>query len=149
MPDTSGGGQRYTAAERRAQVVALRRRRLTFDQIGRAVGITRQNAWKIYQEALAAAPAPHVDEHRAEELMLIDDAIADLLKIARDHGKPRTAVEAWSSIRGWAERKARLLGLDAPARFEHLTLDAIDAELRTLKAEMGELPPEVPERHPG
>lgn len=136
----SRDGQRFTAAERRAQVVALRRRRLTFDQIGRALGVSKERAWKIYQEALAQVPAAHVDEHRAEELMLIDDAISDLLKIAKDHDKPRTAVEAWSAIRGWAERKAKLLGLDAPTRHEVLTIDAIDAEIRMLRAQMGELP---------
>ncbi len=149
MADTSRSDQRVTAAERRAQVVALRRRRATFDQIGRALGISKERAWKLYQEALAAIPAAQVEEHRAEELMLIDDAIADLLKIARDHGKPMTAVEAWNSIRGWADRKAKLLGLDAPTRHEYLTLDAIDAQIRMLKAEMGELPPGVPAGHPG
>jgi hypothetical protein len=149
VPDTSRSGLRVTAAERRAQVVALRRRRATFDQIGRALGITRQRAWQLYQQALADAPAPHVDEHRAEELVLIDDAIADLMKLARDHNAPRTAVEAWNGIRGWSERKAKLLGLDAPTRFEHLTIDAIDAEIRMLKAEMGELPPVATAGHPG
>ena len=149
MPDTSRDGQRVTARERRAQVVALRRRRATFEQIGRALGVTKERAWKLYQEALADVPVPHVDEHRAEELMLIDDAIADLMKLARNHDTPRTAVEAWNGIRGWAERKAKLLGLDAPQRFEHLTIDAIDAEIRMLKAEMGELPPVVPAHHEG
>ncbi len=149
MADTSRSDQRVTAAERRAQVVALRRRRATFEQIGRALGISKERAWKLYQEALAQIPAPHVEEHRAEELMLIDDAISDLLKIARNHERPVSAVEAWNSIRGWAERKAKLLGLDAPTRFEHLTIDAIDAEIRMLKAEMGELPPVVPARHEG
>jgi hypothetical protein len=149
VPETVPG-QRVTAAERRAQVVALRRRRATFDQIGRALGITRQRAWQIYQGALAEIPAAHADEHRAEELVLIDDAIAALMKIARDGDTtPRTAVEAWTGIRGWAERKARLLGLDAPTRFEYLTLDAIDAELRLARAEMGELPPDIPANHPG
>jgi len=149
VADTSGSDQRVTAAERRAQVVALRRRRATFDQIGRALGISKERAWKLYQEALAQVPAAQVDEHRAEELVLIDDAIADLMKIARVHDKPMTSVEAWNSIRGWAERKAKLIGLDAPTRFEHLTLDAIDAQLRVLKAEMGELPMDVPAAHPG
>ena len=27
-------------------------------------------------------------------------------------------MEAWNSIRGWAERKARLLGLDSAAKVE-------------------------------
>src|ERR1039457_565926 len=71
--------------------------------------------------------------------MLIDDAIADLLPIARDHTRPRSAVEAWNAIRGWADRKARLLGLDAPARskVEVITEEMVDAEIRRLETEMG------------
>src|ERR1035441_3982933 len=121
MADPPGSDQRLSAAERRAEVVRLRRSRLRFDEIGQTLGVTKERAWKIYQEALAALhapdalpaiPAQDVEEHRAEELMLIDDAIRGLLPIARDRQHTRTAVEAWSAIRGWAERKAKLLGLD-------------------------------------
>lgn len=35
------------------------------------------------------------------------------------------------------ERRARLLGLDAPARLELMTMDAIDAEIARLQAELG------------
>jgi hypothetical protein len=137
-------GQSADAAERRAKVVAMRRRRATFDQIGRALGVTRQRAHEIYRSALAEIPAQQLEEHRAEELMLIDDAINHLMKIARgDATSPRTAVEAWNAIRGWADRKARLLGLDAPARhsLEVITTEAIEAEIARLEAELG--PPET------
>jgi hypothetical protein len=124
-------------AERRAQVVGLRRQRLSMAEIGKRMGISRQRAQQLYAQALAEIPAAQVEEHRAEELMLIDDAISDLLDLARDHDRPRTAVEAWNSIRGWAERKARLLGLDAPERHEYISLDAIDREIAKLNAQMG------------
>lgn len=120
-------------AERLAEVVSLRRQRLTQDEIARRLGISQQRVSQLYSQALAAFPAQQVDEHRAEELLLIDDAISDLLPVARDHDRPRTAVEAWSAIRGWAERKAKLLGLDAPTRSEVITIDAIDAEIARLK----------------
>src|SRR5690606_498026 len=73
-------------------------------------------------EALAAIPAMQVEQHRAEELTLIDDAIADLWPIAHDHTQPRTALEARESVRRWAELKATLPGLDAPVRV------SVDAE---------------------
>lgn len=133
----AGATTSIDAAERRAEVVKLRRQRLTFDAIGKQLGITAQRAFQIYRAALAAVPAQQVDEHRAEELGLIDDAIRDLLDIALDHDRPRTAVEAWGQIRGWAERKAKLLGLDAPTRHEVVTLDVIDAEIARLTAELG------------
>lgn len=141
MPETHPG-HRVTAAERRAQVVALRRGRATFDQIGGALGVSKQRAHELYTQALAEIPAAQVDEHRAEELLLIDDAIADLMVIARDHSKPRTSVEAWNAIRGWADRKARLLGLDAPRRqaIEVITAELIEREITRLEAELG--PPE-------
>lgn len=142
MPETEPG-QRVTAAERRAQVIAMRRSRATFDQIGRALGVSRQRAHELYRQALAEIPAAQLEEHRAEELMLIDDAIADLMIIARDHSRPRSAVEAWNAIRGWADRKARLLGLDAPRRqaVEVITSEMIETEISRLEAELG--PPET------
>jgi len=126
-------------AQRLAEVVALRRQRLTQDQIGRRLGISQQRVSQLYRQALAEVPALHVAEHRAEELILIDDAIADLMPIARDHERPRSAVEAWNAIRGWSERKARLLGLDAPAqqRVTVITEDMIDAEIERLNAQLG------------
>jgi hypothetical protein len=140
MADPAGSDQRITAAERRARVVALRRQRLTFDRIGQTLGVTKERAWKIYQEALASIPAADVEEHRAEELTLIDDAISALMRIARTTESARTAVEAWNSIRGWAERKASLLGLDAPTRHEFLTIDQIDREIAKLKVQLAEAP---------
>ena len=127
------------AAERLADVVALRRQRLTQADIARQLGISQQRVSQLYAQALAEVPAAQVAEHRAEELMLIDDAIADLLPIARDHTRPRSAVEAWNAIRGWADRKARLLGLDAPARskVEIITEEMVDAEIRRLEATLG------------
>jgi hypothetical protein len=38
---------------------------------------------------------------------------------------------------GWADRKARLLGLDAPQTHAVLTLDALDAQIAALEAELG------------
>lgn len=124
-------------ADRLAEIVAMRRQRVSMTEIGRRLGISHQRVSQLYSQALAMFPAQQVEEHRAEELMLIDDAIAGLLSLANDHTHPRIAVEAWTAIRGWAERKAKLLGLDAPAKFEVLTLDAIDAEIKRLQAELG------------
>ena len=124
--------RRVAHAERLTQVVTLRRQRLTQDEIGRRMGISQARVSQLYSEALALIPAQQVEEHRAEELILIDDAIADLMPIARDHARPRSAVEAWNAIRGWAERKAKLLGLDQPERLEVITIDEIDREIANL-----------------
>jgi hypothetical protein len=125
-------------AGRRARVVELRRSRMTFDEIGHQLGITSQRAGRIFHDALAALPRHGIDELRVEETELIDHAVNSLMGIATDSNtSDRTRVEAWSAIRGWAERKARLLGLDAPKTHAVLTLDAIDAQIATLEAELG------------
>ena len=126
-----------TAAERRAQVVQLKRTKLSFAEIGRRIGITGQRAGQLYREALAQVPRMAVEEHRVEELELYDTAIHQLMRIATDTTvTPRTRVEAWTSIRGFAERKAKLLGLDSPAKFEVISLDAIDAKIIELTREL-------------
>jgi hypothetical protein len=69
---------------------------------------------------------------------LIDRAVNSLMGIATNNTtSTRTRVEAWSAIRGWAERKARLLGLDSPTKHAVLTLDALDAQIAALEAELG------------
>lgn len=122
--------------EKVARIVDLRRQRVKWADIAKAVGVNRARTIELYNRALAEIPAPHVDEHRVEETMLIDDAIEDLLKIARDgrNVSARSRIEAWNSIRGWAERKAKLLGLDAPQQV--VTLDKVDQEIAALTKEL-------------
>jgi ribosomal protein L15E len=133
------GNSRLTPAqaERRAQVVRMRSARLSFAEIGRRLGITAQRAGVIYRRALQEIPRADVDEHRAEELEFIDLAVNRLITIAMDKEvSARTRVEAWNAIRGWTERKAKLLGLDAPTKHEVLTMDGIEAEIRRLEREI-------------
>lgn len=122
-----------TAAERRAKVVQLKRTKLSFAEIGRQLGITGQRAGQLYREALAQIPRMAVEEHRVEEQELYDTAIHQLMKIATSvTTTPKVKVEAWAAIRGYAERKAKLLGLDAPSKHEVISLDAIDREIAEL-----------------
>lgn len=126
-------------AARQARVVQMRRARATWDQISMAVGVSGPQCHRIYQEALAKNPltAIQVDEHRLEETELIDAASRSLLGIALDRDvSARTRVEAWNSVRGWAERKAKLLGLDCPTTIQVTTIDALDAQIAALEVEL-------------
>lgn len=123
-------------AQRLARVVALRRDRWTQADIAAELGISQQRVSQLYHQALAEVPAAEVRQYRAEELLLIDDAVRDLLLIARNHRSPRVSVEAWTCIRGWADRRAKLLALDAPARHEVRNIDEIDAQLQRLAEEI-------------
>jgi len=134
-------------AEREGRVIELRRQRLHWDEIGAAVGVSASVACRTWQAAMARHPLPRtqLEEYRAEELELVDLAVRDLMAIARDNslmsnGRPRVSdgvrVEAWAAIRAWAERKARLLGLDAPAKHQIISLGQIEAEILRLEAEL-------------
>ena len=52
-------------------------------------------------------------------------------------------------IRGLLERRAKIIGYEAPARHEVLTIDAIDAEIRDLKKQLAEAPAELSAEHDG
>jgi len=107
----------------------MERDHLTVSQgkiVGKRIGWERDDDGTILRDA-DGAPIPVYED-------LLDD------------GPGMTAVR---EIRGLLERRAKMTGYDAPSRFEHLTIDAIDAEIRKLKAEMGELPPGAPADHPG
>jgi hypothetical protein len=139
MADPAGSPQRITAAERRSRIVAMRRLKLTFEDIGNANGVSRQRAHQIYVDALREIPSSELAEHRLEELEFADSAIRGLLPFARDRDRPRTAVDAWATIRTWCEYKARILGLFAPAtaRLEVVTDDLIEQEISRLETKLG------------
>ncbi|WP_226353779.1 hypothetical protein [Pseudonocardia sp. ICBG601] len=130
-------------AARRARVVELRRARLSWFEIGDELGVSRQRARQLYDAALAEAPVAQVEEHRAEEQLLADDVTCELLALGRDPSIPaRTRVEAYAVACRWAERKAQLLGLNAPAtsRVQLITESDIDAEIARLTAELTQRP---------
>jgi hypothetical protein len=120
--------------ERAAAIVELRRQRVAVIDIAAQFSISPSRVSQIYMQTLREIPAMAVAELRAEDAVLIDDAINDLLEIARDHTRPRTAVEAWTSIRGFMERRGRMMGSDAPSRIE--VSDATDQAIRKLAADL-------------
>jgi hypothetical protein len=96
---------------------------------------------QLLAKAYREWPAADLEAIRAEELDLIDAAIRSLLRLARNQSRPRYSIDAWTEIRGWAERKARLLGLDAPTRHrvQVITEDDVDAEIQRLRDKHAEL----------
>lgn len=107
-----------TALRKRA-IVAARRAFEPFDSIGATHGISAAWAHQIYWEAMRETPNSQVEQHRQEQTELADKAVNALLAIAEDPDvSARTRVEAWSSVKGWCEHKAKLLALYAPLRRE-------------------------------
>jgi hypothetical protein len=62
-----------------------------------------------------------------------------------DDGQPipddGPVLQATATLLRVMERRARLHGLDAPAKHEVLTLDAIDAEIRRLEEQLSKVVP--------
>jgi transcriptional regulator with XRE-family HTH domain len=67
-----------------ARVVQMRRARMSFAEIAEQLAVTPQRVGQLYRDALAQIPRQNVDEHRAEELELIDTAVGALIGIATD-----------------------------------------------------------------
>jgi DNA repair ATPase RecN len=132
------------AAERMTEIVRLRRKKLTFAEIGAQLDppITGSRVQQIYSESLILHPltALQIDEHRLEEQAFIDDQQAKLIEIM-DEDDPnivsaRTKVEASRALATWSELRIKLLGLAAPTQLAVTTISQLDAEVMRLSAEM-------------
>lgn len=84
-------------------------------------------------EANVAEMNRNGDVLRQQELQRLDRLQAGVWTAAAG-GDPRAIETAIRII----DRRCKLLGLDAPVRHEVVTLDAIEAEIRRLSAELGE-----------
>lgn len=143
--------------ERDARAVDLRRNGLTYRQIAAELGFSSvASAHEAVQRGLMDTIAETNDEVRRLELDRLDHLARTALKIL---GKPHLVVSqgrvarhpetgetlvdsgpvlaAIDRLLKIQERRAKLLGLDAPAKVEMLTIDAIDAEIQKLQAELG------------
>lgn len=144
------------SAERDAEACRLRSRGQTYQQISDALGYGhRGHAYDAVQRALAVIPQEAADGLRHLQLDQLDYLTTQALGVLeRRHltiaasGKVVTVdgeqviddapvLAAIDRLLKIQERRAKLVGLDAPQRREVLTLDAIDAEIAELTAQLG------------
>jgi hypothetical protein len=144
--DNSPGDSRLETAEKMARVVELRRRKLTFQQIGDELGHSRQWCHTLYERALADIPASSVHAHRLEMLDDLNEAEAAVLAVLRAnhvvvsnghivsevtgqdddgrpiYGEPLTdhgpVLDAARTLAVLQARRAKLTGADAPTQVE-------------------------------
>lgn len=106
--------QRGKGAERALQVATLRRDGATFEEIGRALGITASTAhhhWSRYLDQVNEQTRETVRETRDLEAMRLDELQLACARMINDGGRDRTkAIHAALKI---MERRAKLFGLDA------------------------------------
>ena len=134
--------RQWTAAKRREEVSRLKREeKLTFEEIGARLGVTKQRAYAIWAEALRQCPAPNVQQHRTDATEFADQMIRELLDRARDpQTTPIGLAGIHREIRGYEEHRAKLLGTYLPIKREITVIpqDAIEAEIRELTRQMEE-----------
>jgi hypothetical protein len=128
--------------ERERRVIELRRAGATFDEIARQVGYTAPGtAYDAYKRALdRTLQMAGSEECRSQELDRLDR-----LQVAVWPSAMRGDEKAVANVLRIMDRRARLLGLDAPIKHEMLLEVAdptsIDAEVARLAAMLGEQEP--------
>lgn len=150
-------------AERDAVACRMRRDGETFDAIAAELGFTnRSAAHKAVQRAMVAIVQEAAEEVRVMELERLDYLWTEGLKVLRakhvtvQNGKvvmlansegvleplrdDAPVLNAIDRLLRIMERRAKLLGLDAPKRVEVLTMDIIDAEIARLTELVGHMP---------
>ncbi len=138
--------------EREARALELRKAGATYEAIAADLGLSNRTAGRrVVVRALQRLTDEPAAEVKALELKRLDalyelafaEAAARHLLVRgsdvfdlEDVGPKLKAIEVCLTV---MERRAKLLGLDAPAkaRVEVITEDAVDAEIRRLSAEVG------------
>ncbi|MET0416044.1 MAG: hypothetical protein ABW022_08490 [Actinoplanes sp.] len=151
--------KRADTARRRSEAIAMRMAGHTFEQIAQALGYTsRGAACQDITRALETAvveQARSVEAYREEELQRLDALLAEAWAVLKrqhltvSHGRviyddstgepildDAPTLSAIDRILKIQERRAKFLGLDAPQRHEVVTVDAVDAEIARLTAEL-------------
>lgn len=152
--------QRVTIADRRAKLVAYRRQRIPFEDIFAELGYkssadARKDFHRALEQSIAAQHAS-VEVYREEQLMELDHLAEEAHKVLAathyiltpggkvavdpdteqpllDHGPKLAAIDRLVKI---LDRIAKLRGTDAPTRVEVLTIDAIEAAIADLNAQL-------------
>lgn len=129
--------QRARTAERRAKAIALRIAGLEYQQIADRLGYASRGA--AYTD-INRALEQHVAEMRSSAEVLRQQELARLDRLQASLWPQAVAGDnkVAETILRIIDRRCKLLGLDAPTKHEVVTLDAVEAEIARLSAELGE-----------
>ena len=121
MPEPATSPRKISYAERRIQALELRKAGATYEQIGKQLGVTKQAAYKHVKKALDAMNdtiREQADDVRNIEVERLDKLWFVMYKQALSGNQG--AVDRCLKI---MDRRAKLLGLDAPEKTELSTHD--------------------------
>jgi len=150
-------GNKEEKAEARLLAYNMRLKRVSYADIGKALGVSRTTASTLCQEYIAELSEPLALDARKVELDKLDGIEAVAWKILEDnhvsiqHGKVvmldghtitdnEPLFKAIASILKISERRAKYLGLDTPVKTEHVvtTQTGVDASILDLVKQMDE-----------
>jgi DNA-binding CsgD family transcriptional regulator len=103
-------------AQRRQLAVKLRLEGLTYDQIGERLGITSAPAYRLVEREIRKLAATSTGE--VERLRILDTARLDAAITGIWPGVQKGDPQAVYALVAILARRAKLLGLDSPARHE-------------------------------
>jgi hypothetical protein len=110
---------------------------MSYQAIADQMSVTKATAYNRCQRALAAIPDEAVDEFRRLEGQRLDLLLEKAMDKALSEEK--SSMFAIDRVLAIMDRRAKLMGLDAPVRTEVITLDYIQAEIQRLEATLGEI----------
>lgn len=116
-------------------------RRLDLERIDRLI----EQAWAVMErEHVTVSQGRVVGKQtgwqRDDDGQILRDGDGAPIAVYEDILDDGPLLAAIREIRGLLERRAKILGYEAPARHEVLTIDAIDAEIRALKSQLDDAP---------
>jgi len=156
----ASAAKKAQVAVRRTKLVQARLAGARFDDIYEELGYaSRGAATKDFQRAMqqyVAEERMSLEEYRRAELLRLDDLTAHAVRVLHrvhyhvsasgrvaedpttgepliDAGPTLGAIDRLTRI---SDRRAKLLGLDAPQKIELQTIDAIDAQIRELTGQL-------------
>ena len=133
-PNRSKTGRLAVAAlDISEKAVQLRRKGLSCDEIGKALGCSRSTAWEAINRWLVAKRADikeAADDVREMELARMDEMMAGIYPTALQGD-----MQAIDRVLRIMERRAKLLGIDAPTRQEVTGAEGGPLDIRAVASE--------------
>ena len=119
---------RCNHAEKAAQALELRKMGLTFRKIGAQMGVSEAYAHELVTKELTRLSKERAES--AEHVMRLElDRLDDLYERARHRAEYDPEGRALSNCLRIMERRAKLLGLDAPTRVEQTGENTLEIKL--------------------
>jgi hypothetical protein len=133
---------RVLAAERRIQALSLRKKGLTYAEIGKELGCTSRRARSLVAYEFVRLKGEQ--NELAEEAFRTNIGRLDQLLEAVWHEALEGELEAVDTALKILDRQSRMMGLDAPARSEVQVTRLAGKELEEEARRLGLLPPVTP-----